>query len=75
MQFLGDRIEKNLVELDRDELLQLLDEEMVERKDFETGYVALKFDGKMMGCGFYKNGKVSSRIPKNRARELKQIIS
>ena len=75
LQFLDDKISKNVVELDRKEFLQLLRrEEMVPREMDSEGYVALKFDGQVVGCGYYMNEKVSSRIPKGRGNELADII-
>lgn len=75
LQFLADRISKNIVELDREEFLDLLNrEEMVPREMEEKGYVALRFEGQIVGCGYYMNEKVSSRIPKGRGRELAGVL-
>ncbi len=76
LQLLGDDIGKNTVELDRDELVMLLRrEDMVERQMSEEGYVALKFQDHIIGCGFYRNGTVSSRVPKGRGKELAKILA
>jgi NOL1/NOP2/fmu family ribosome biogenesis protein len=75
LQFLGDRISKNIVELDKQEFLNLLNrEEMVPREMEEKGYVALRFEGQIVGCGYYMNETVSSRIPKGRGKELADIL-
>jgi NOL1/NOP2/fmu family ribosome biogenesis protein len=75
LQFLGDRISKNIVELDKQEFLDLLNrEEMVPREMDEKGYVALRFEGQIVGCGYYMNETVSSRIPKGRGNELAGIL-
>lgn len=75
LQFLGDRISENVFELDRGELLKLLRrEEMIPREMGSEGYVALEFDGEIVGCGYYKGEKVSSRIPKGRGKELADIL-
>ncbi|MFB6145809.1 MAG: hypothetical protein ABEJ99_04895 [Candidatus Nanohaloarchaea archaeon] len=75
IQFLGDRIDRNIVELEEDEIEGMLMRTGMPGRDMdEKGYVALKFRGKMLGCGFYMDEKVSSRIPKGRAKELAQII-
>lgn len=70
LQLLGDRISKNIVELDEREFEALLGGEMVEREMDEKGYVALMYRGKVFGCGFYMDELVSSRIPEGRAKEL-----
>lgn len=76
LQLLGDRIEKNVVELEKEELEKLLKrEEMVDRELDQKGYVALKYRDRVVGCGFYKDGKVSSRVPKGRGKELLDILS
>lgn len=75
LQFLGERISKNIVELDREEFLKLLRrEEMIDRDLEEEGYVALKYGERVVGCGMYKNGVVSSRVPKGRGKELADIL-
>ncbi|MFQ3275569.1 MAG: NOL1/NOP2/sun family putative RNA methylase [Candidatus Nanohaloarchaea archaeon] len=75
LQLLENEIEKNIVEVDKEELIDLLDrEEMIDREMDEEGYVALKHQDRIIGCGYYKNEKVSSRVSKGRSKELKKII-
>ncbi|MFT4893016.1 MAG: NOL1/NOP2/sun family putative RNA methylase [Candidatus Nanohaloarchaea archaeon] len=75
LQLLEDEIEKNIVEVDKEELIDLLDRrKMIDREMEDEDYVALKYQGRIIGCGYYKNEKVSSRIPKGRSGELKKII-
>ncbi len=75
LQLVGDRLEKNVVDLDRRELEDLLNGDMIEVTGLTKGYVALRFQHRVIGCGFYKDELVSSRIPKGRAKELKEILS
>lgn len=86
LQLMGDRISGNVVEVDRKDFKALLSGEMIERKGVKDpeasvsdenswnasgkGYVAVKFEGKVYGCGFYMDELVSSRIPEGRAKEL-----
>lgn len=75
LQYLGSSIERNIVDIREEEFLKLLRrEEMVEREMSEKGYVALRFNGRIVGCGFYMDEKVSSRIPKGRSEELADIL-
>lgn len=75
LQVLEDKLKKNVVEVDKEELEGLLKRErMIERDMEENGYVAIKFQGKIIGCGFYAKDKVSSRIPKGRGKELLEIL-
>lgn len=70
LQLLGERLSRNVVEVDEEEFEALLSGAMIERSMDEKGYVAIKFDGKVFGCGFYMDELVSSRIPEGRAKEL-----
>ncbi|PSG99386.1 MAG: hypothetical protein BRC29_04670 [Nanohaloarchaea archaeon SW_7_43_1] len=76
LQLLEDQIEESIVEVDKAELIGLLERrEMIERTlDMEEGYVAIMFGERVIGCGMYKDEKVSSRIPKGRSKELRKII-
>lgn len=75
VQLLGDAIEKNSVKLSRDEFRKLLArKEMIPRDLKEEGYVALKHEGLVIGCGYFKDGVVSSRVPKGRSGELLDIV-
>ncbi|PSH00134.1 MAG: hypothetical protein BRC28_01020 [Nanohaloarchaea archaeon SW_4_43_9] len=76
LQLLEDHIDKSIIEVDKAELIDLLGrKEMIERTlDMEEGYVAIMFGGRVIGCGMYKDEKVSSRIPKGRSKELRKIM-
>lgn len=75
LQLMGDRLKKNVVNVDREELEKLMArEDMIQRELDEKGYVALRYEGRIIGCGFYKDGKVSSRVPKGRGKELSEIL-
>lgn len=76
LQLLQENLGKNVVEVDREELLDLLNREnMIDRKMEKNGYVAIKYEKRVIGCGFYKGEKVSSRIPKGRSKELFKTIN
>jgi NOL1/NOP2/fmu family ribosome biogenesis protein len=74
LQLLGDTVDRNRVELSEQELNQVLDGEMVDRDVESEGYVALVFRGRIAGCGLYRDGVVSSRIPKSRAGQLRPLV-
>ncbi|QKQ98125.1 hypothetical protein GKQ38_01130 [Candidatus Nanohaloarchaea archaeon] len=75
LQQLDEKIEKNIVDLTDEEFKDLLAREnMIDRELSEGGYVALKYGSRIVGCGFYKNEKVSSRIPKGRSKELLKAL-
>jgi len=74
LQLLDEKISKNRIEITVKELKELIDEDMVEKEVDSKGYVALSFKGKIIGCGLYMDGVVSSRIPRGRAEELGLFI-
>lgn len=75
LQVLEDEIKRNVLELEKNEFLKLLRrEEMIPAEFEEEGYVALKFKDRIIGCGFYKDGVVSSRVPKGRGKELAEAL-
>ena len=74
LQLIEDKISKNRVDLGRDELDTLLNNEMIERSLEEKGYVALFYGNRCIGCGFYKDNLISTRIPKGRAQELLEFM-
>lgn len=75
LQFLGEKVSDNTVELNKEEFLDLLNRtEMVPREMENEGYVALRYEGQIVGCGYYMNEKVSSRIPKGRGKELADVL-
>lgn len=75
LQYLDEEISKKVVEISDEECEKLLArKDMIPRDMNEEGYVALKYDDRVLGCGFYKNEKVSSRIPKGRSKELLKAL-
>ena len=75
LQLLDEKICKNIAEVEREELEALAKEDgLIERKMSEKGYVALKFRGRVIGCGFYMDELISSRIPEGRMQELVDSI-
>ena len=70
LQLIEDKIEENRVDLSIEELEALLTGEMIEYSGLEKGYVALFFEGRCIGCGFYMDELISSRVPEGRGEEL-----
>lgn len=77
LQLLGDRISRNRVKVNREELKKLLKrEEMIKTTHLEQeGYVAVVYENQVIGCGMFKDGKTSSRIPKHRSKHLLKILN
>ncbi|WP_347720346.1 hypothetical protein [Candidatus Nanohalovita haloferacivicina] len=70
LQLLQDEISKNKVAVSEEEFRDLLNGQMIERELDEKGYVAIEFDGRVIGCCFYMDNLISSRIPEGRGSEL-----
>ena len=75
LQILGDEITSAKTTVSKEELITLLDGDMIERElGIEKGYVAIKYQGRVVGCGLYKYELVSSRVSTGRAGELKNLL-
>lgn len=74
LQLIEEKIEENRVDLSREELEALLNGDMIEHSGLEKGYVALFFEDRCMGCGFYMDELISSRVPEGRGEELLEMI-
>ena len=70
LQLIEDKIERNRIDVSREELEALIGGSMIERELNEKGYVAVFFEDRCIGCGFYMDELVSSRIPEGRGKEL-----
>ena len=70
LQLIEDKIKRNKLDLNRGELESLLKGDMIEYSGFEKGYVALFFQNRCIGCGFYMDELISSRVPQGRGEEL-----
>ncbi len=75
LQLIEDKIERNRVDLSREELEALLTGDMIEREMDEKGYVALFFEKRCIGCGFYMDELISSRVPEGRGEELLNALN
>ncbi|MDY6779226.1 MAG: hypothetical protein SV760_01490 [Halobacteria archaeon] len=72
LQRFGGEATKNVVSLGDDEARRFVSGETVEREfDVDSlGYVVVKYDGDVLGCGLYFPGELRSQIPKGRRVEL-----
>lgn len=66
LQVFGKYATKNVIELQsEDEAVTFMGGGSIVRKyDAEEGFVIVKFGGDILGCGFYSNGVLKSKIPK-----------
>jgi NOL1/NOP2/fmu family ribosome biogenesis protein len=79
LQLLDNTISRNIVDITDTQCEELLDGELVPVEHLNgepgsPGYVAVRYRGRVLGCGLYKNGTVSSRIAKGRAQELRDAL-
>lgn len=74
LQQIGEHISTNKIEMTEKQFQKIINREMFDAEREEDGYVALSYQNSVIGCGFYKNQKISTRIPKNRSKELKKIF-
>lgn len=74
LQFLGETIEKNIVDLSINDLERLVFKREKIDTGKKSGYIALKFRDNIIGCGLVKRGKLETQIPKGRAKTLEQNL-
>ncbi|NMJ77047.1 hypothetical protein GLU64_01390 [Nanohaloarchaea archaeon] len=75
LQIQGEKISGARIQVTREELKTVLNGDMVEKEmEIGEGYVAIVYEERVIGCGLYKDGLLSSRIPKGRGKELNDMI-
>lgn len=74
LQLMQDQISKNIVKVSEADLRTFREDGMIQRELDKKGYAALKFRERIIGCGFYKDGLVSNRIPEGRLEELMETF-
>ena len=65
-QIVGPYATKNIVEVDENTAKKWMYGQDIEYNYNTTGFVILKYKKDFIGCGRYKDGKISNHIPKNR---------
>lgn len=75
LQRFGDAVTKNAVELDAEKARTFVRGEDIEiefgEDEVDLGYVVVKHDGRVLGCGLYFPGELRSQVPKGRRVELR----
>ena len=75
LQLFGDSVTKNAVELDTEDACEFVRGETVDiefgEDEVDLGYVAVKHEEEVLGCGLYFPGELRSQVPKGRRVELR----
>jgi NOL1/NOP2/sun family putative RNA methylase len=74
LQLVQEKISRNTVKVSEGDLKTFREDGMIQRELEEKGYVALKYEDRIIGCCFYMDGLVSNRIPEGRLEELNNSI-
>ncbi len=74
LQFLDEEIKKNVVILSEEELKTLISKRERIETDLPRGYLALKYEGIIIGCGLKDSKGLRSQIPKGLSKELQEIF-
>ena len=72
LQRFGGHVTENVVEVTEEQARTFVAGDTVEMETHEVdlGYVAVSFDGRVLGCGLYFPGELRSQVPKGRRCEL-----
>lgn len=74
LQFLNSEIKKNTVDLTKEELKTMVFDRNYIESNLSTGYIALKYQDKVIGCGLKDSKGLRTQIPKGKSKELEEII-
>lgn len=67
LQIFGKYATKNVVELNEEEKEKYVRGYNLKKDlELENGYIILKFDSDILGCGLYKDGEIKNQIPKSK---------
>lgn len=72
LQRFGDHVTENVVDVSEEQARTFVagDTVEMETREVELGYVAVKLDGSVLGCGLYFPGELRSQVPKGRRCSL-----
>ncbi|MGB9861783.1 MAG: hypothetical protein ACPLRP_05620 [Candidatus Bipolaricaulaceae bacterium] len=70
LMVLGARVRRRRVELSKEELKELLLGRTLRKPGLPQGYVALCFEGEVLGCGEVRGENLRCQIPLGRRQEL-----
>ncbi len=72
LQLVGQGARKNVIDLSREELSELLQKGHIPlERDGLKGFVILRYNGIVLGCGLLKEGILYSQFPRGRAEALR----
>lgn len=75
LQFLDKQIHKNVYSLDQKEFEEIILERKTKQKqEFGFGYIAFKYQNKIIGCGLQDRKGIKTQIPKGRTQILKNYL-
>lgn len=75
LQILNGRIKKNVKHLNEKEVETLILEREPIEESLDPGYIALKINDKVIGCGMMNHqSELKTQISKNRTKELQEIL-
>lgn len=72
LQRFGSHVTENVVDVAEEQARTFVagDTVEMETREVDLGYVAVRFDGRVLGCGLYFPGELRSQVPKGRRCEL-----
>lgn len=77
LQAFGDHVSRSVVDVDRDQARAFVAGEDVPRSDLDAdvsrGWVAVRYGGHVMGCGFWNEEVLESVVPKGRRVDLEAL--
>ncbi|MDR5694950.1 MAG: RsmB/NOP family class I SAM-dependent RNA methyltransferase [Armatimonadota bacterium] len=75
LQWLGPHLKARKLFLEEVEWVRLLAGQFVEARGLENGFVALGFEGCVVGLGIARGGRIRHMLPVERAAQLQEILA
>jgi NOL1/NOP2/fmu family ribosome biogenesis protein len=73
LQFFGGHATRNLIDLEANALQAFLNREPIDGPfPVEPGFVIVRHEGKVLGCGVYGKGRLRSQLPEKRGEPFKE---
>lgn len=74
LQFLESKLNKNIQDISYKELEKLVFEREYIESELDTGFVALRYSNRIIGCGLMDSNGLRTQIPKGRSKDLEEVI-
>ncbi len=73
LQLFGGRADRNAIDLSKERAIAYIRGDDLEADEGSDGYVILRYNGSVLGCGFLKGKAIQNMLPKAKRQNVKFI--